>query len=237
MAELRMRDLCARTGLSRQTIHFYVEHGLVEAPAKTGRTMAYYTEAHVERLALIKRLQDEHFLPLRAIRAILDDPREAEALVAFTPAQREVLASVKAKVSHDARDSDVEVAPLLAKTGVTRGDFTELVRLGLVAVAARGRKRFVSAEDAWLVELWGRVRAAGFTRERGFMPDLLLLFEEGVGRIFEQEKRILARLASELPADVVADLVNQALPLVHALLVRSHERKVRDLFASMGASS
>jgi hypothetical protein len=131
----------------------------------------------------------------------------------------------------------VDVTPLLAQTGVSREDLAELVRIGLVAITSRGRKRFVSAEDAWLVGLWGRVRAAGFTAERGFMPDLLLLFEEGVARIFEREKRILARLAGELPPDVVADLVNEALPLVHAFLVRSHERKVRELFASMETSS
>ena len=66
-----MRDLCARTGLSRQAIHFYVAQGLVEAPKKTGRTMGYYTEAHVERILLVRRLQEEHFLPLKAIRAMI----------------------------------------------------------------------------------------------------------------------------------------------------------------------
>jgi DNA-binding transcriptional MerR regulator len=227
-----MRDLCARTGLSRQAIHFYVEQGLVDPPHKTGQTMGYYTEAHVERILLVRKLQDEHFLPLKAIRAMLAPSVEDDEL---SPAQREVLASVKARLSPatptQTSEASVAVGPLLSRTGVTRGDLAELERLGLVSRVTKGR---LTAEDAWVVELWGEVRAAGFVRELGFEPELLAIFARAIDQMFREEKKILARLAVTLPAARVAEMVDRALPLVHRFLVRAHEQKVRTLFASIG---
>jgi DNA-binding transcriptional MerR regulator len=226
--KLRMRDLTRRTGLSRQAIHFYVEQGLVEAPRKTGQTMAYYTEAHVERILLVRKLAEEHFLPLKAIRALLEDRRGE-----LSGAQRRVLSEIKARlpaqtVTVDATPS-MSLVPLLNKTGLSRREVGELDRAGLIRIRA-GK---VTPDDAWVIELWAEVRAAGFTRELGFGVELLQIFERGVAQIFEEEKQILARIAAALPAARVAEMVERALPLVHAYLTRLHQTKVRALFAQV----
>ena len=41
------------------------------------------------------------------------------------------------------------------------------------------------------------------------------------------------RRLAHLPPDEAASMIERALPLVHAMLARYHEKKVRDLFASM----
>lgn len=225
-----MRDVMERTGLSRQAIHFYVEEGLVERPVKTGKTMGYYTDAHVERILLIKKLQQEHFLPLKAIRAMLDDQQGD-----FTRAQQQVLRDVKARMpaaAIEAPGAEVALADVLEKTELPRREVTDLERAGFVEVV-RGR---VSADHAWLIELWAEVRAAGFTRELGFGPELLEIFERGIDNIFDDEKRILMALASALPAPQVAAMVERALPLVHSYLVRLHQTKVRALFTRVEAA-
>ncbi len=38
---------------------------------RTSRNMAYYPPEFVERIQLIKRLQEERFMPLRVIREVL----------------------------------------------------------------------------------------------------------------------------------------------------------------------
>ena len=49
---------------------------------RTSRNMAWYPPEFVERIRLIKRLQEERFMPLRAIRELLeDDPRARARLV------------------------------------------------------------------------------------------------------------------------------------------------------------
>src|SRR4051812_29405876 len=92
----KMKDLCARTGLPRQAVHFYIQQGLVPEGHKTGRNMAYYGPEHVERLLLVRRLQHERFLPLKAIRALLDERDDA-----FSPAQRRLLEDVKQHLRPD----------------------------------------------------------------------------------------------------------------------------------------
>jgi len=231
MAELRMRDVIERTGLSRQAIHFYVEQGLVDPPHKTGKTMGYYTEAHVERIQLIRKLQQEHFLPLKAIRAMLDEEDGG-----FTRAQREVLRDVKARLPASTTTvdaaADVPLAPLLAKCKLTRSEVTALEEAGLVGVV-RGK---VTADHAWLIELWAEVRAAGFTADL-VGPEVLVMFERGIDRIFTEETQVLTRIAAARPAAQVAELVERALPLIHAYLVRLHETKVRALFANLETPS
>ena len=41
--------------------------------------MAYYPPEFVERITLIKRLQEERFMPLRVIRELLRDDPEARS--------------------------------------------------------------------------------------------------------------------------------------------------------------
>ena len=228
-----MRDVMEQTGLSRQAIHFYVEQGLVEPPIKTGQTSAHYTEAHVERIKLIKKLQDDSFLPLKAIRAMLDgDADGTGASGEFSRAQRQVLRDVKARLpAATTRPADaphVALAPLLRRTGLSRADVRALERTGQIAVV-RGK---VSADHAWLIELWGDVRRAGFSRDL-VGPEVLVMMERGIERIFEDEKKILARMIAARPAAQVAELIERALPLIHAYLVRLHETKVRALFANL----
>src|SRR5689334_23273531 len=88
-----MRDLCDKTGLPRQAIHFYIQQGLVPEGLKTGRNTALYGDPHVERIRLVRTLQEERFLPLRAIRAVLDEGDSA-----LTPAQRRLVADVRAQL-------------------------------------------------------------------------------------------------------------------------------------------
>lgn len=228
---LRVKDVCARTGLSRQAIHFYVEQGLVEPPKKTGKTMAYYSEAQVERILLVRKLQDEHFLPLKAIRAML------EGGVSLTDAQRRALGDVRARLSPATvaiETGDVEVGALLRRTKLSRRDVAELEHAGLIQIARGSGRSIMPADQVWIVELWGKVRAAGFTREL-VGPELLVLFEKGIEQMFAAEKKILARMTGALPPERVAEMIERALPLIHTFLVRSHQTKVRALFATVEA--
>ena len=80
---LRMKDLIAETGLTRDTIHFYISEGLVPPPTHKRRNMAWYGPEHLERLNVIKTLQEERFLPLKAIKAVLAQ-EEREGIAPFT---------------------------------------------------------------------------------------------------------------------------------------------------------
>ena len=84
-----------------QAIHFYIQQGLLPPGRKTGRNMAWYTEEHVERLHLIKKLQHERFLPLKAIKALFDGEDGV-----FSPRQHAFLAGVKERLTESLKTSE-----------------------------------------------------------------------------------------------------------------------------------
>ncbi len=65
---LTIRQLVARSGVTALTVHHYVAIGLLPEPERPHRWMAYYDPACVERIAQIKTLQTERFLPLGVIQ-------------------------------------------------------------------------------------------------------------------------------------------------------------------------
>src|SRR5439155_24829314 len=79
---LKMRELAAASGVSAGTIKHYLREGLLPEPVRTSRNMAYYPPEFVERIKLIKQLQEDRFMPLKVIKRMLDDdPERARALI------------------------------------------------------------------------------------------------------------------------------------------------------------
>jgi DNA-binding transcriptional MerR regulator len=231
----KMKDLCRITGLPRQAIHFYIQQGLVPPGRKTGRNTATYGEEHVERVRVVRQLQNERFMPLKAIRAVLDGKDEH-----FSPEQRALLLDVKERLATSLAKPDgaprVEVRPLLARHGLTRADLDDLAKARVVDVVRGPRgKLLVSADDAWAFELYAEVRRAGFSRELGFDARFLRLYERSVSALFERETDILTQRLSKLPPDRVAAMLEKAIPLVHQFFARYHAKKIREFFATMGA--
>ena len=72
----KIAELEKLSGLPRRTIHFYLAQKLRHPPARTGKTMAYYDEAHLRKLRFIREGKSRG-VPLLAVRRMIAD-REAE---------------------------------------------------------------------------------------------------------------------------------------------------------------
>lgn len=68
--EIRIDELAQRAGVPTRTIRYYTQQGLLPSPELRGR-VGYYNANHVERLRLIKELQEKRYLPLSVIRSVL----------------------------------------------------------------------------------------------------------------------------------------------------------------------
>ena len=227
----KMRDLCVETGLDRQAIHFYIQQGLVPEGFKTGRNMAYYGPEHLDRIRLIRKLQDERFLPLKAIKAMLEGRDDT-----FTPEQRALLADVRPHLAAVLGDGDrqtVAAAPLLAAHGVEAAELGAIEELGLLTTMRVDGELRVAAQDAWMIELWGSLRGAGLSRELGFEVSDLGVYEEAIDGLLAREVAMLTPRLAHLPAAEVARLVERALPLITTFLVRYHLTKVRNFFSAL----
>ena len=70
MAELTIEELAARTGMSVRNVRAYQAKHLLHGPTLHGRS-GLYDESHVERIELIRRLQEEGF-NLDAARILIE---------------------------------------------------------------------------------------------------------------------------------------------------------------------
>ncbi|XVQ13097.1 MerR family transcriptional regulator [Spirillospora sp. CA-255316] len=68
---MQISELSDRSGLTVQTIKFYIREELLPKGTAAGATRAEYDEGHLERLRLIRALREVGDLPVAAIRRIL----------------------------------------------------------------------------------------------------------------------------------------------------------------------
>jgi AcrR family transcriptional regulator/predicted DNA-binding transcriptional regulator AlpA len=73
----RIAELERLSGFPRHTIHKYVRDGLLPAPVKTGKTMAYYDLSHLERLQAIREIKGTSRLPVSYLKKVLEDRGES----------------------------------------------------------------------------------------------------------------------------------------------------------------
>ncbi|AKT44084.1 MerR family transcriptional regulator [Chondromyces crocatus] len=230
----KMKDLCEKTGLPRQVVHFYIQQGLVPEGHKTGRNMAYYGDEHVERILFVRKLQHERFLPLKAIRAILEQ-RDEE----FSEAQLSLLRDVQAHLGPALQPRKETLATedageLLDRLGLESEDLEGMVEVGLLAtVTAADGRTLIAHDDAWLLEMWADLRRAGFTRALGFQTRDLAFYEAAVTAMVREEMQLLVSRLAHLPAARVASLVELALPRINAFIARYHIARARNALPTL----
>jgi DNA-binding transcriptional MerR regulator len=73
---MKIRELVKRTGVPKETIHFYIREGLLRKPRKSSVNSAEYNESYVDQIQLIKNLRDNFYLPIPQTKKIVKDFRK-----------------------------------------------------------------------------------------------------------------------------------------------------------------
>ena len=220
---LKMRELAEASGVSAGTIKHYLREGLLPEPVRTSRNMAYYPPEFVDRIKLIKQLQEERFMPLRVIKAMLDeDPERVRALV-----------ELEDRILERALEGErkrVSAAEIGRRYDVPREVLDRLEELGILSPNSRG----YGPNDVKIVEAISRFRAGGYDERIGFTVYDTLRYKRALEELVREEiKVIMERLAGEMPPEHAAELVasgagplNDLISALHAkLLVEELERQ------------
>jgi DNA-binding transcriptional MerR regulator len=181
---MRISELSRRSGVARETIHFYLREGLLPKPKKGGQTIAFYGEEHVERLALIRRMR-EKYLPLSVIRRLLDAPMAADER--DVDALAEVLdiiptAPAGGRPPSDEARREAQARSLLGPVRVATDDAAERRVLAAIdeALAFEGGARALTLAD---LEVCARDLTGMVAREAGAFFELVLASGEVGGSI------------------------------------------------------
>jgi DNA-binding transcriptional MerR regulator len=230
-----MRDLVRESGLPRETIHFYMQQGLLPRPVKTGRNTALYTPEHLERLRRVRELQERQFLPLKAIRAILDDTADE----GFTPEQEDLVRRVRATLGGwvNAQQHPMVAVSDFVPVRVPRRELRELVAAGLVRVHGPADAGTLAEDDAVILECWAQFKEAGLGPDRGVGPAEFSLFDAAMEQLVRREARLALRAYAGEPAEEVSKVVEQAGPIIGRLLSAMHRKRLRQFLAEVGAGT
>jgi len=217
---MKMKDLERAAGVGRETIRFYIREGLLPEPHRPGRNVAWYDDSFVERLMLIKELQQKRFLPLHVIRSMIG----TEA----PPSRDEVrtLLEIDGKLFPAVEGAPEAVAERLSRVARTVGiparEIREFAAVGMIDIVTRDGDQWLEEPAIRMVELWGRMRAAGFDRPFGFSDASYRIYPEVMRWLAHEELRlftqgITGRTSAEASAAMAEDginLVNQMLALL-----------------------
>ena len=142
------------------TVRHYLREGLLPEPVKTSRNMAYYPPEFVDRIKLIKRLQEERFMPLRVIRELLDSSDgDVEGLRALADSGDQLVA--RALVPEQERIAEAE---LLERFEIPERALRRLPELGVLTPNEDG----YPAADVRIIDAMSRFREAGWNETSGF---------------------------------------------------------------------
>ncbi len=211
---LRMRELAEASGVSAGTIKHYLREGLLPEPVKTSRNMAYYPTDFVERIRLIKQLQEERFMPLKVIRGMLEeDPERARALVELEDRILE-----RANAREEGRISPAEAE---RRYGVPREVLERLADLEVLSPSRRG----YGPSDVKIVEAISRFRAGGYDERIGFTVYDTLRYKRAVEALVEEEVEvIMRRLPGEMDARRAAELIEGGAEPLQDLIAALHAK-------------
>jgi DNA-binding transcriptional MerR regulator len=211
---LRMKQLAEASGVSAATIKHYLREGLLPVPVKTSRNMAYYPAEFVERIRLIKQLQEERYMPLKVIRDLLqEDPERARALIELGDRIIErVVAGESERIS---------AAEVRNRYGVPQD---ALDRLAELEVLSPGKKGY-SPSDVRIVEAISRFRAGGYDERIGFTVYDTLRYRDSMSDLVKQEVDVLMeRLAGEMDPDRAIELIEAGTQPLNDLIAAMHTK-------------
>jgi DNA-binding transcriptional MerR regulator len=215
---LKMSELAERSGVSAGTIKHYLREGLLgsgEEIKRTSRNMAYYPEEFVDRIRLIKRLQEDRFMPLRLIREVVaSEPERAARMLEIEDRilERAIEASEAGRVSRARVRETYDVpANVLAR----------LEELGILTPNARG----YDADDLQIIEAISRFRAGGYEEAIGFTVYDTLRYRDALQPLVEEEVSVLLdRLAGKVEVDRAVEIISSGTQPLRDLIGAMHSK-------------
>ena len=161
---MKISELAKKTGVPKETIHYYVREGIISKPKKMGKNVANYNESHIEQIRLIKQIQDHFFLPLSLIKKIVKRHRKTPELQSLLELRTEYFRPVDQLL-----ESEVVGEKAFSKTtGLGPKWLTKFEEWGVITAELRNGKKVYSRDDVIIGKLLVDMDRAGFGPKDGF---------------------------------------------------------------------
>jgi DNA-binding transcriptional MerR regulator len=201
---LKMSELAQRSGVPAATIKYYLREGVLgpdEGVVRTSRNMAYYPPEFVERIQLVKRLQEERYMPLKVIKELIASSPELTARLIEVEdriVQRANEATERSRMSRKAVRETYEIP---------QNVLDRLEEIGVLSPTSRGYDR----DDVKIIEAISRFRAGGYEQSLGFTVYDTLRYKEAFAPLVAEEvDTLVTRVAAQVPTERALEIIESA---------------------------
>ncbi len=221
---LKMKELEAQSGFGREAIRFYIREGILPQPDKPKKNVALYSNEHVVKLKLIRKFQDEHYLPLSEIKNRLNEADLSKLSANSDLAEFEI--AYHALLDGNLPKRDLSLSETCEKTGFTQDELKTLNDNRTIFLIEREGEQFVSSEDFEILHNWSKIRALGYKAEDGFGFDLLQRYADSVADLAKHELELFLSAYSTLPTEQSAEMGARGVEAANDLIKQFHTRAI-----------
>lgn len=217
---LKISELAERAEVPVATVRHYLREGLLPEPVKTSRNMAYYPPEFIERIRMIKRLQEERFMPLRVIKAALEsNGDDLERLGALADAGDSLLDQALAPLAERTPEDEV-----LARYDVPRRALERLATLGVLSPDEDG----YSQADIRVIDAIAKFRQRGWNEQTGFGSRDVARLMAGLAPVIEDELNLMLERFSALDPAQAAEILEGGIAPFPELIGALHAKALTD---------
>lgn len=228
---IRIGELMKRSGVTRATVHHYVREGLLPEPVKTSRNMALYAPDCVDRVLLIKSLQNHYRRSLAEVRELLAGAQDHEGLNRL---KARVGAEVPADFGVPVEESPLTLEAVMTRTGFPREELEVFAKRGLVILREEGSQTVLRAHDVAVIDALARLRDVGFSAEVGFRPEDAKIYLDALQDLLRKEVQIFLQRSQsgEAPDELVAR-AERGIQFVTPLLLAFRNKVIREMLETL----
>lgn len=209
---MKMRELEQRTGVNREVIRILLRKGLLPDPVRTARNASDYDESHVRAIAAVRTLQQHDRLTLDEIKEAMAGQQLQGRTEASVYQRLEELLAMRMGIE---QSPVVSLASLKERAPSAERDARAFEAMGMLEIVATENGPCLSLGDARLVEIWSRIREAGFVEETGFPPENIAFYRDAAESVARHEASVfLAGSAGQISDEQGAAMLHVALPLM-----------------------
>jgi len=170
---MKISELMERTGVSKETIHYYIREGVLGKPRKTGKNTAEYTESHVDQIKTIKSLRENYFLPIPVIKKLIKKQKTRSRsenfsfqflIENFRPLDQLLFSEVNGRKA------------FINATGLSEKWLAKMIDWEIVTAENRNQEDFFSQDDVIIGKLIADMDRIGIGPRDGFNPEELKNF-------------------------------------------------------------
>lgn len=229
---MKMKELEELTGVGREAIRYYIREGLLPEPEKPRRNVAIYSQEHVNRIGVIRKLKDERFLPLGVIRELLDDPALGDA-ASSNLVGLEFLLSARLGTNSQA---EISVSEFVDTRSLERQEIEAMNVEGIVTFQEGPNGPMLSGQDVRIAGIWADLKNAGFDTEPDLRGEGFTRYRDAAELLAEEEVETFYNSVAETSStEEAAAMAEQGIALVEELFSILHAKAILRRIAERSA--